>query len=422
MSKIEYINARQIFDSRGNPTVEADVFLADGAMGRASVPSGASTGSREACELRDGGSDYGGKGVLKAVENITTEIFEGIVGLNAHNQFKIDEKLIKIDGTKNKERLGANAILAVSLATAKAAANSRQEFLFEYIKSLSRIDRTPMLPMPMCNIINGGKHALNSTDIQEFMIMPIGANSFTEIMKITTEVFHALHDVLVEKGYRTTVGDEGGFAPSVKGGNREPFELMALAVEKAGYELGKDITFAIDVAASEFLTDDGYELKSENKKLTGHELIEFYSSLIKDFPLTSIEDGISENDWDEWKVMDEALGKDAQLVGDDLLVTNVEYLKRAVKEKVANAILIKPNQIGTLSETIEAVDVAHESGWNAIVSHRSGETEDTTIAHLAVGLATGQIKTGSLSRTDRVSKYNELLRIEELLENSVGGQ
>ncbi len=419
MSKIEYINARQIFDSRGNPTVEADVFLADGAMGRASVPSGASTGAREAHELRDGGKDYGGNGVLKAVENITTEIFEGIVGMNAYNQFKIDEKLIKIDGTKNKERLGANAILAVSLATAKATANSKQEFLFEYINSLSRIERIPLLPMPMCNIINGGKHALNSTDIQEFMIIPVGANNFTEVMKITTEVFHSLRDVLVEKGYRTTVGDEGGFAPSVKSGNREPFELITLAIEKAGYDPGKDITFAIDVASSELFIGGEYELKSENKKLTAHELIEFYSSLIKDFPLTSIEDGISENDWDEWKVMEEALGSDVQLVGDDLLVTNVEYLKRAIEEKVANAILIKPNQIGTLSETIEAVDVAHESGWNAIVSHRSGETEDTTIAHLSVGLATGQIKTGSLSRTDRVSKYNELLRIEELLESAI---
>jgi enolase len=415
MAKITHIQARQILDSRGNPTVEADVFLEDGSFGRAAVPSGASTGSHEAHELRDGGDEYFGQGVLQAVENIHTEIVDAVVGLDAGEQNRIDDTLIDLDGTANKERLGANALLAVSLAVAKAEASARQQYLFEYIHSLSRLERAPRLPVPMCNLINGGKHALHSTEIQEFMVIPVGAFSFSEAVRMSAETFHALREILIEKGYDTTVGDEGGFAPAVKGGNREALELLTQAVEQAGYTVGTDMVFGIDAAANSFFDGENYVLRSEDRTLNTHDMIDFYASLLGEFPLRSIEDGLIEEDWDGWKVLQERFGEEIQIVGDDLLVTNVSYLKRGIEEKVANTILIKVNQVGTLSETIDAVDTAHEAGWNAIVSHRSGETEDTTIAHIAVGLATGQIKTGSMSRTDRVAKYNELLRIEESL-------
>lgn len=416
MAKIAFIQARQILDSRGNPTVEADVFLEDGSMGRAAVPSGASTGSREAHELRDHADAFGGNGVLHAVTNIQTEIAEKITNFDAADQIKLDSTLIELDGTQTKERLGANAILAVSLATAKAEANFRGQFFFEYVRGLSRIDRDPLLPMPMCNLINGGRHAENSTDIQEFMVLPIGAQSFSEALRISAEIFHALKGVLSENGYNTTVGDEGGFAPQFKNGNKEALEMLVQAVQVAGYIPWKEVVFGIDAAANEFLELDGrYALKSEDRILEAHEMIEYYDTLTSEFPLISIEDAFSEDDWDGWKILTERMGDRVQLVGDDLLVTNTSILNRAIQEKAGNAILIKPNQIGTLSETIDAVDSAHEGGWKAIISHRSGETEDATIAHLAVGLATGQIKTGSLSRTDRIAKYNELLRIEEAL-------
>ena len=416
MAVISTIIARQILDSRGNPTVEADVFLADGSMGRAAVPSGASTGTHEALELRDGGDAFGGLSVLQAVNNVQTEIASALQGLDAADQNKVDQTMVNLDGTETKERLGANAILAVSLASAKAEAVSRGQFLFERIGELSRINRTPVLPLPMCNLINGGRHAFGSTDIQEFMVVPVGAQSFSQAVQVVAEIFHALKDVLIASGYTTSVGDEGGFAPQIQNGNREALELLTQGVERAGYALGSDVAFAIDAAASEFLAEDGrYLLASEDRSLDRSEMIDLYASLTGEFPLISIEDGLSESDWDGWKVLTERLGEEVQLVGDDLLVTNTSFLRRAIEEKAGNAILIKVNQIGTLTETIDAVDTAHEAGWNAIVSHRSGETEDTTIAHLAVGLATGQIKTGSMSRTDRVAKYNELLRIEEAL-------
>ncbi len=416
MSTITSITARQILDSRGNPTVEADVFLEDGSMGRAAVPSGASTGTHEAHELRDGEDAYGGKGVRKAVGHVKGEIAEALVGMDAGAQGALDRVMIELDGTENKSRLGANAILAVSLAAAKAEALSRGQFLYEYVSGLSRIERTPLLPIPLCNLINGGQHAANSTDIQEFMILPVGAGTFSDAVRMSAEVFHALRGVLKEEGYGTTVGDEGGFAPRVRNGNREALELLVRAVEGAGYRVGDDIAFAIDAAASEFQNDEGrYELATEDRTLDSEGLIDLYGTLVHEFPLISIEDGLAESDWEGWKNMTGRMGEVVQLVGDDLLVTNVSFLKRAIEEKAANAILIKVNQIGTLTETVDAVDTAHEAGFTAVMSHRSGETEDTTIAHLAVGLATGQIKTGSMSRTDRVAKYNELLRIEESL-------
>ncbi|MBW4062146.1 phosphopyruvate hydratase [Candidatus Saccharibacteria bacterium] len=416
--KITAIAARQILDSRGNPTIEADVTLENGAFGRAAVPSGASTGSHEAVELRDGEAAFGGKGVLKAVTFVNTEIARALVGTDAAAQSQIDQLMIKLDGTPNKGRLGANAILAVSLAVAKAAAATNHEPLWKYVASLSASPREPRLPLPMMNIINGGKHAAGSTDIQEFMIMPLGAPSFSEALRMGTEVFHALGKVLSSHGYGTTVGDEGGYAPTVQHGNAEALELISEAVAKAGYTLGTDVGLALDVAASELFTDGHYHLKAEGKTFTADELVAFYSDLVAKYPIVSIEDGLDENDWAGWAKLTAALGDKIQLVGDDLLVTNTEFLTRGIKEKVANAILIKPNQIGTLTETIEAVHMAQAAGWNAVVSHRSGETEDVTIADLAVGLATGQIKTGSLSRTDRVAKYNELLRIEESLADS----
>lgn len=408
------IHARQILDSRGNPTVEADVYLEDGTLGRAAVPSGASTGSHEAIELRDGDTAYGGKSVLKAVGYVNGEIRDALLGHDAADQAGIDRTMIELDGTANKGRLGANAILAVSLATAKAAASAQKMPLYRYVAQLSGT-KNMSLPLPMMNIINGGKHAAGSTDIQEFMIMPVGAETFSKALQMGTEVFHALGKVLHEKGYGTTVGDEGGYAPAVKNGNAEALELIEVAVTKAGYTLGHDVVLALDVASSELIENGSYVLNTEGKTLSAEEMVAFYKDLADRFPIRSIEDGLGEDDWDGWKTLTTELGDSIQLVGDDLLVTNTEFLQRGIEEKAANAILIKVNQIGSLSETIAAVQMAHDAGWKAVMSHRSGETEDTTIAHLAVGLNTGQIKTGSLSRTDRVAKYNELLRIEEEL-------
>ncbi|MEK7156580.1 MAG: phosphopyruvate hydratase [Patescibacteria group bacterium] len=415
--KISAVCAREILDSRGNPTVEADVIFDDGTMGRAAVPSGASTGAHEAHELRDGDkSRYGGKGVSKAVENVQGEIAQAIVGKDAGAQSEIDAALIALDGTENKKRLGANAILSVSLAAAHATARANKVPLYEYIRTLSSKPREPLLPLPQCNILNGGAHTnWESTDIQEFMIMPVGAPTFREGVRMMTEVFHVLKSVLKGKGYGTTVGDEGGFAPKVTGGNAEALALISEAIEKAGYAVGKDIVFALDAAASEMFENDTYKLACEGAQRSSAEMVAWYGELQKKYPIRSIEDGLAEDDWDGWKQLTVELGGSTQLVGDDLLVTNVKFLERGIKEKAANAILIKVNQIGTLTETVAAVDMAHAAGWRAVISHRSGETEDTTIAHLVVGLGTGQIKTGSMSRTDRLAKYNELLRIEEML-------
>ena len=416
--KITHIHARQILDSRGNPTVEADVELEDGTLGRAAVPSGASTGSHEAHELRDGGPAYGGKGVTKAVEHVNKEIAAAVTGLDPDDQEALDQVLIDLDGTPNKGRLGANAILAVSLAAAKASALSHGEPLWEHVQHLAPGIQDPLLPLPMMNIINGGQHAAGSTDIQEFMILPVGATSFAQALQWGSEVFHALGGVLKTAGYGTTVGDEGGYAPHVKHGNAEALELIITAVEKAGYSLGTDIALALDVAASELYKDGKYFLSTENKTLTSAEMIDFLADLAAKYPIASIEDGLAEDDWEGWSQLTRSLGSKIQLVADDLLVTNTDFLARGIKESSANSILIKLNQIGTLTETIRAVTMAHEAGWTAIISHRSGETEDTSIADLAVGLATGQIKTGSPSRTDRVAKYNQLLRIEESLGRS----
>jgi len=412
--KIASIHARQILDSRGNPTIEADVILESGIVGRAAVPSGASTGSHEAIELRDGGELYGGKSVLNAVAHVNGEISEALVGMDVTSQTDIDQKMIDLDGTENKGRLGANAILAVSLACAKAAALAKGKPLYAYVATLAGNSKLA-LPLPMMNIINGGKHASGSTDIQEFMIMPVGAANFSDCIRMGAEIFQALGKVLKSKGYATTVGDEGGYAPAVKNGNAEALELISEAVAKAGYKLGEDIVLALDVASSELMQDGKYALATEGKQLSSEEMVAFYKDLVNRFPIVSIEDGLGEDDWDGWKQLTEQLGDQIQLVGDDLLVTNTEFLKRGIAEKAGNAILVKVNQIGTLTETIRAVNMAHDAGWKAVISHRSGETEDTTIAHLAVGLGTGQIKTGSLSRTDRVAKYNELMRIEEEL-------
>ena len=407
---ITKILARQIFDSRGNPTVEADVYLSDGGFGRASVPSGASTGSKEALELRDGGHMWMGKGVSQAVDNIKNKIAPALIGRPVE-QTKIDNLLIKIDDTKDKSALGANAILAVSLAVAKAEADSKKLPFYRHISELSNLESN--LPMPMMNIMNGGAHADGSSDIQEYMIVPIGVRDFTAAMQMGTEIFHNLKKILKENNYQTTVGDEGGFAPNLKNGNQEPLELIAKAVSNAGYILGKDVALALDVAASELYENDKYNLKTEKSIMNADELIDLYANWLEKYPIISIEDGLAENDWDNWIKLTEKLGKKIQLVGDDLLVTNTKLLKKAIDKKACNAILIKPNQIGTLSETIKAVKLAKENGFNTIISHRSGETEDTSIAHLAIGLGAGQIKTGSLSRTDRVSKYNEILRIAE---------
>lgn len=418
--KIASIKARQILDSRGNPTVEADVILEDGTLGRASVPSGASTGTHEAIELRDNDSKkYSGKGVLKAVENINDQIAKLLIGFDSSDQKKIDRAMIDADGSENKSKLGANAILSVSLAAAKAAALSQTIPLYKYLNGLAGNPKMQM-PVPMMNIINGGKHAAGSTDIQEFMIIPISAKSFSESLRMGAEVFHTLGKILKNKGYATTVGDEGGYAPSVKEGNKEALDLILLAIRQAGYFPRKDFLLAIDVAASELYIDREYWINTESERLPTLQMVEWLQGLSRMYPVVSIEDGLDQNDWEGWKKLTKSIGETTQIVGDDLFVTNPKFLKRGVEERAGNTILIKLNQIGSLSETIETVKMANRAGFKSVISHRSGETEDTTIAHLAVGLGTGQIKTGSLCRTDRVAKYNELLRIEEELgENAI---
>ncbi|MEV0165352.1 phosphopyruvate hydratase [Nonomuraea fuscirosea] len=411
MATIEVVYAREILDSRGNPTVEVEVVLDDGSSGRAAVPSGASTGQFEAVELRDGGKRYGGKGVEKAVLAVTDEIFEEINGVEAEDQRIIDQIMIDLDRTPNKAKLGANAILGVSLAVAKAAADSADLPLFRYVGG----PNAHVLPVPMMNILNGGAHADTNVDIQEFMIAPIGAESFREAVRVGTEVYHALKGVLKEKGYATGLGDEGGFAPNLPS-NRDALDLILVAIERAGYVPGEDVALALDVAASEFHKDGVYTI--DGKGLSAQELIEFYADLVANYPLVSIEDPLDEEDWAGWKVITEALGDKVQLVGDDLFVTNPERLERGIKDGTANALLVKVNQIGTLSETLDAVDLAHRSGYRCMMSHRSGETEDTTIADLAVAVNCGQIKTGAPARSDRVAKYNQLLRIEELLDDA----
>ncbi len=410
---ISNIKARQILDSRGNPTVEADVFLESGQAGRAAVPSGASTGSGEALELRDGDENYyDGKSVLKAVWNVNSKIKDVLVG-NSAEQAVVDQMLLDLDGTENKSRLGANAILAVSLATAKAVARAKRLPFYAYIAELAGTSDKMSIPMPMMNVMNGGEHADWATDFQEYMIIPKGAENISDAIRIGAEVFHALKNVLKDRGYPTTVGDEGGYAPRVREGNNEPLECIKLAVESAGYEFGKDVVMAMDIAASEFYDRNHYALRTNGDWKSSDDLTNWYDWIISNFPVVSIEDGLAENDWDGWKKMTERLGERIQLVGDDLFVTNTKLLKRGIDEKIGNAILIKPNQIGSLSETINAVKMAKDAGFNTIISHRSGETEDVSIAHIAVGLGAGQIKTGSISRTERIAKYNELLRIAE---------
>ncbi len=411
MSTIEDILAREVLDSRGNPTVEVDVFLMDGSMGRAIVPSGASTGAHEALELRDDDPErYGGKGVLATVGNVNEEIASQLVGWNALDQQGIDQFLVELDGTPNKSRLGANAILGVSLAVARAAANYLDLPLYRYLGGVAA--RT--LPVPMMNILNGGKHAEDSTDLQEFMVMPVGAPSFQEALRWGAEPYHSLKRVLKARGYSTGLGDEGGFAPSLKS-NEEAIEVILEAIEGAGYEPGVDLFIALDPAASEFYEDGYYHLRKEGRKLKGEEMVDFYLAWLEQYPIISIEDGLAEDDWDSWKLLMKQAGDRVQVVGDDLLVTNVERLRRGIDEQAANSILIKLNQIGTLSETIAAVEMAKKAGWTSVISHRSGESEDTTIADLAVALNAGQIKTGAPSRSERVAKYNQLLRIQESL-------
>jgi enolase len=414
MSIILSIHARQIFDSRGNPTVEVDVVTENGVLGRAAVPSGASTGEHEAVELRDGGKSYMGKGVLKAVENVNTVIAEELLGISVFEQNFIDQTMIELDGTPNKSKLGANAILGVSLAVAKAAANELNLPLFRYVGGVSG----NTLPLPMMNIINGGSHSDAPIAFQEFMIMPVKATSFTHAMQMGTEIFHNLKKVLHDRGLSTAVGDEGGFAPTLDG-TEDALDTIALAVEKAGYKFGEDVMIALDCAAAEFYENGKYDytkFEGESGKIrTSEEQADYLAELSEKYPIISIEDGMDENDWDGWKYLTEKIGKKVQLVGDDLLVTNVERLSKAIENGIANSILIKVNQIGTLTETIAAVNMAHNAGYTSVMSHRSGETEDNTIADLAVALNTGQIKTGSASRTDRMAKYNQLIRIEEEL-------
>ena len=409
MSAIVDVVAREILDSRGNPTVEADVLLESGVMGRAAVPSGASTGSREAIELRDDdGARYLGKGVLQAVENVNTEISEAIIGLDAEEQSFIDKVLIDLDDTDNKSRLGANAMLAVSMAVAKAAAEEAGLPLYRYFGGSGPMQ----MPVPMMNVINGGAHANNNLDIQEFMILPIGAQSFREALRCGAEVFHHLKKLVDKKGYPTTVGDEGGFAPNVAG-NDEAIELILRAIEAAGYTPGQDVVLGLDCAASEFFKNGKYHLASEKLELTSEGFTDYLANLVDKYPIISIEDGMAENDWDGWKILTDRLGKSVQIVGDDLFVTNTKILKEGIAKGIANSILIKINQIGTLSETFAAVEMAKRAGYTSVISHRSGETEDSTIADIAVGLNALQIKAGSLSRSDRIAKYNQLLRIEE---------
>jgi enolase len=419
MSKISKILAREIMDSRGNPTVEADVYLESGAFGRAAAPSGASTGSREALELRDGDkSRYLGKGVLNAVAAIRNSITPALLGQNALEQAHIDQVMIDLDGTENKENFGANAILAVSLAVAKAAAADKGVQLFEHIADLNGTPGIYSLPVPMMNIINGGEHADNNVDIQEFMVQPVGAKNFSEALRMGAEIFHALKKVLSAKGLNTAVGDEGGFAPDLAS-NADALAVIKEAVAAAGYVLGTDITLAMDCAASEFYDADKgiYDLKGEGKQFSSNEFSDFLGELCKEYPIVSIEDGLDESDWDGFKYQTDLLGDKVQIVGDDLFVTNTKILKEGIDRNIANSILIKFNQIGSLTETLAAIKMAKDAGYTAVISHRSGETEDATIADLAVGTAAGQIKTGSLCRSDRVSKYNQLLRIEEILGN-----
>ncbi len=413
MAKIKYLHAREILDSRGNPTVEVDITLKDGSFGRAAVPSGASTGSHEAVELRDGNKRYGGKGVEKAVKNANTILAKALIN-KEFDQRSLDKKMVEIDGTANKSRLGANAILGVSMAFGRAVAVSETIPLYKYFNKIAKTGNTVQLPVPMMNILNGGKHAEKSMDFQEFMVMPAGAKSFKEALRYGTEVFHALKKILHDRGLSTTVGDEGGFAPSLSS-NEEAIKLILEAIEKAGYKAGKDIFIALDVAATELYKDGKYHLASENRTLTSEEMVNFYADWCAKYPIVSIEDGLAEDDWDGYKLLTEKLGKKVQIVGDDLFVTNIDRIKVGIEKGVGNSILIKLNQIGTVSETIDAINMAKKAGFTSIISHRSGETEDVTIADFVVGTGTGQIKTGSLSRTDRVAKYNQLLRLEELL-------
>lgn len=419
MSQISKIIGREVMDSRGNPTVEADVYLTSGAWGRACAPSGASTGSREALELRDGDKGrYLGKGVLKAVAAVNNDIQAALLGKDSHDQQAIDTIMIELDGTENKEKLGANAILAVSLATAKAAAMDKNIPLYQHIAELNGTPGQYSMPVPMMNIINGGEHADNNVDIQEFMVQPVGAANFREALRMGAEIFHSLKKVLSAKGLNTAVGDEGGFAPNLKS-NEEALAVIAEAVAAAGYELNKDVTLALDCAASEFYQDGKYDLKGEGKVFDSESFGDYLAELTAKYPIVSIEDGLDESDWDGWASLTKKIGDKVQLVGDDLFVTNTKILKRGIDNGIANSILIKFNQIGSLTETLEAIRMAKEAGYTAVISHRSGETEDATIADLAVGTAAGQIKTGSLCRSDRVAKYNQLLRIEEMLGGDV---
>jgi enolase len=414
VSKVQLIHAREILDSRGNPTLEAEVTLADGSFGRAMVPSGASTGSREAVELRDGDkARYLGKGVRTAVANVNTTIAAALKGFDAADQRGLDEKLVTLDGSPNKGHLGANALLGVSLANAHAVAASRKLPLWKYLAG----DRAPQLPVPMMNIINGGAHADNNVDMQEFMVLPVGLPNFAEALRAGTEIFHALKSVLKGRGLATAVGDEGGFAPDLKS-NEEAIETILVAVDKAGYKIGSEIYLGLDVASSEFFNDGAYHLDGEGKVLSPEELIEFYAGWCAKYPILTIEDGMAEGDWDGWKKLTDRLGKTVQLVGDDLFVTNTAIFREGIDKHIANAILIKVNQIGTLTETLDAIAMADAAKYASIISHRSGETEDTTIADLAVATTATQIKTGSLCRSDRVAKYNQLLRIEEALGSS----
>ena len=410
---ITRVQAREILDSRGNPTVEVDVYLSDGSFGRAAVPSGASTGEHEAVELRDGDQNrFLGKGALNAVRNVNQQIAPIVKGYNALDQKTLDKCMIELDGTPNKSNLGANAILGVSMAVSRAVAASQNLPLYQHLNS-----DACLLPVPMLNIINGGSHADNNVDIQEFMIFPIGADSFSHALRMGAEIFHYLKKVLRSKGLNTSVGDEGGFAPNLSS-NEEAIEIILEAVEKADYSIGKDISLALDAAASEFYIDGAYRLESEDRTLTSDEMVEYFEGLTKKYPIISIEDGLAENDWEGWEVLNSELGSKIQIVGDDLTVTNIPRLQRAIDEQSMNAILIKLNQIGTVTETVEAVELARETGFGVVISHRSGETEDTFIADFAVAMGMGQIKTGSASRTDRICKYNQLLRIEEELGTS----
>ena len=416
MSSIVDVVAREILDSRGNPTVEADVLLESGVMGRAAVPSGASTGTREAIELRDGDAGrFLGKGVMQAVENVNTEISEAIIGLDAQEQAFIDQTMIDLDGTDNKSRLGANAILAVSMAVAKAAAEESGLPLYRYFGGMSPMQ----MPVPMMNIINGGQHANNSLDFQEFMILPVSQGSFREALRCGAEVFHALKKLLDKKGFSTAVGDEGGFAPNL-GSHAEGLQMVVQAIEAAGYFPGEDVLIGLDCAASEFYKDGKYHLDGEGLQLTSEQFVDYLANLADAFPIVSIEDGMAEGDWDGWKLLTDRLGERIQIVGDDVFVTNTRIFKEGIKKGIANSILIKINQIGTLSETFAAIEMAKRAGYTAVISHRSGETEDSTIADIAVGMNALQIKTGSLSRSDRIAKYNQLLRIEEDLGDTAG--